>query len=387
MRFELTLARRYLRSPGRGLAKTTARLAVAGIAFGVAAMIFALALSRGFREEVQENLVANMAHISIGGLDDKGIENIDEIKKDLSDIDGIKSVAAASNEGALLVTAQANTYAVLRAREEIPREHKQGCIAASFGSELADRMVLSPGASVEVIFGVPPRDPGEDGSAKKVCLFVKDTFTTGLYEYDSTQIKLSLADLMHETELPPKTIEVSVNDIYSSKKIAEKIREKLGTFYVVLDWQEANKPLFAAMSFERQIVVTIISLVVLLSALNITFTLAIGVTQRRRDIGILRAAGAKGPNIVLMFMLEGFCLGGAGILAGVVLGLAACFLANYFNLISLPPDVYVLNKISLRVDPLDIVFVVLFAVLLTVAAVIYPAFSAARVKPWETLRQ
>ncbi len=231
-----------------------------------------------------------------------------------------------------------------------------------------------------MIFGI-----NGEGAPKKVCLFLKDTFVTGLYDYDLTQIQISLEDLARAAQVQPPSLEIGVNDIYRSRSIAENIKNKLGADHKVLDWQEANKPFFAAMSFERQVVLTIISLVILLSALNITFTLALGVTQRRQDIAVLRTAGAKTSKIVLVFLLEGFLLGAAGIFCGIVLGLLACFLANYFGLISLPAEVYVISKISLRPDPAEILLIILFAFLLTLAATVYPAFSAARVKPWENL--
>ncbi len=385
MRFELSLARRYLRSPGRGpikLAKITGRLAVAGIAFGVAAMIFALALSRGFREEVQEKLLANTAHISISRVDGGDIENTGEIKAELSNINGVRNIAAARYESALLITANVNTYTVLRAREEIQPEQRDGCIAASFGTELAQKAGLKTGDPADAIFGVD-----DAGVPRKICLFVKDTFSTGIYDYDSTQIRLSLTRLLQKTGTPPSTLEISVDDIYGSKNIAETIGRKLGGEYKVLDWQEANKPFFAAMSFERKVVLIIISLVILLSALNITFTLALGVTQRRQDIAIMKTAGAKTPNIIQIFLFEGLCLGIIGTVFGTVLGLSACFLANHFGLLTLPPEVYAVNKITLRPDAIEILFVILVTLLLTLASTLYPAFLAARVKPWENLRQ
>jgi lipoprotein-releasing system permease protein len=384
MWFELALARRYLRSPGRGLAKITSRLAVIGIAFGVAAMIFALALSRGFREEVQEKLLANTPHILINKADGSGIENLELIKNELSKIDGIRNLTAATYENGLLITAQSNTYTVLRAREEIQPERNGKCIAASFGAELANKTGLKAGDMPDAVFGVD-KERDEEGNAKRICLIVRDTFSTGLYEYDSTRINLSLDDLLRVTKDRPATLEVSVNDIYASKIIAGKIKEKLGPDFKVLDWQEANKPFFAAMSFERRIVLIIISLIILLSILNITFTLALGVTQRRQDIAIMRTAGAKTSKIIKIFLFEGMLLGMAGIFCGAILGVTACLTANYFDLISLPAEVYVIGKIVLRPDPAEILLIVLFTFLFILAAAIYPAYSAAKVKPWENL--
>ncbi len=383
MRFEFALARRYLRSPGQSMAKITSRLAMVGITFGVAAMIFSQSLARGFHEEVQEKLLGNTAHITVSRTDGGGIENWRELKDELKDelkIGGIARTAAAAYQSSLLVTREANVYAMLRGREEIPPEGKDGCVAVSVGGELAAKAGLKSGDTANVIFGLNDSEP-----PKKKCVSVKNTFSTGLYEYDSTLIDLSLDDLVRMSGVPPTSLEIKVTDIYRSKLIAEKIKEKLGTDYKTLDWQEANKPFFAAMSFERQIVLIIISLVILLSALNITFTLALGVTQRRQDIAVLRIAGAKTRKIVLTFLLEGLLLGAAGIFCGVVLGLSACFLANYFNLISLPPEVYVLSRVTLRPDPVEILIIVLAGFALTLLATAYPAFSAAKLKPWENL--
>jgi lipoprotein-releasing system permease protein len=382
MRFELLLARRYLRSPGKGLAKITSRLAVVGIALGVGALIFALALSRGFREEVQEKLLANTAHINVSRADGDGIANWREIKTDISKIDGVKNVAAAAYESSLLISTQGSFYTVLRGREEIQPVNKGDCIAATLGSELMSKAGLSLGETVDVVFGI-----NNESKPNKVCLAIAGPFTTGLYEYDSTWVNVSLEDLDRITGSGPSAIEVMVNNIYSSKTVAESIKEKLGGEFKVIDWQEANRPFFAAMNFERRIVLIIISLVILLSALNITFTLALGVTQRRQDIAVLRTAGAKASKIVNVFLLEGLLLGAIGIFSGVILGLAACFLSNHFNLISLPPEVYSLNKITLLPDVTEILTVIFAAFLLCLLATAYPAVSASRVKPWENLRQ
>lgn len=380
MKFEFSLARRYLRSPASGLPKFTARLAVIGIALGTAAMIFALALGRGFREEVQEKLLSNTPHINVQ-LNVQHSGNIDAVKSELSKINGVANVVAAENKSALLITATANSYTVLRAKEEMRPERINGCVAASFGAELAKKAGLKPGDMADVVFGT-----GDEGETKKFCVTVKDTFATGIYEYDLTEIRLSLADMQRETGEPASSLEISVSDIYSSKKIAETIREKLGPESEVIDWQQANQPLFAAMNFERRIIMIIISLVILLSALNITFTLTIGVAQRIQDIAILRTAGAKTPAILTIFLLEGLLLGAIGIVSGTVLGLAACWMANYFEWIKLPGEVYVLNSITLRPDLFETALIVLFGMLITVLATVYPAFSASRVKPWDNLR-
>ena len=382
MRFEFALAMRHLRSPRRGLGRITAYLAVLGIAFGVAALIFALALSRGFREEVQEKLLANTPHISISKADGGDLENVAQIKNELSSIAGVKSMTAVTYQNGLLAAEGITTYSVLRAKDDIQPEYIDECLAASVGSELASKTGLKIGDKATAIVDVDPK-----AEPKKVCLFVKDIFNTGLLEYDATRIDISLEALARAADVQPAALEISVSNVYGSRQISEAIQQKLGAPYKVLDWQEANKPFFAAMNFERRIVLLIISLVILLSALNITFTLALGVIQRRQDIAVMRAAGAKTRKIILTFLLEGLLLGTAGMLIGTILGLLACFLSNRFGFLTLPADVYALNKITLRPDMTEILLVAIATLLLALAASFYPALLASREKPWENLRQ
>jgi lipoprotein-releasing system permease protein len=378
MRFELTLARRYLKAPSSGSAKITAYLAVAGIAVGVAAMIFALALSRGFREEVQDKLLANTPQVSISKTDGGDIEDSARIKNELSNIAGIKNIHAVAYRNALLGANGASTYTVLRASEEIQPESKDGCAAVAIGSRLAEKAGLKSGDTARIVLSA------ETDAPQGLCVFVRDVFTTGLFEYDSTRIDVALRDL---ADVSPSALEVSVSNIYDSKQIADAIEQKLGASYSAIDWQEANKPFFAAMNFERRVVLIIISLVVLLSALNITFTLALGVTSRRQDIAILRTSGAKTRSIVVAFVLEGAWMGIAGTVLGLVVGLAACFVLNRMGVLSLPADIYAIDHLTLRPSFVEAAAVIAGALVISILSALYPAYLAARVKPWENLRR
>jgi lipoprotein-releasing system permease protein len=378
MRFELTLARRYLKAPSSGSAKITAYLAVAGIAIGVAAMIFALALGRGFREEVQDKLLANTPHINISRTDGGDVEDAARIKNELSNIAGIKSIHAVAYRSALLSANGASTYTVLRASEEIQAESKDGCAAVAIGSRLAEKAGLKSGDTARIILSA------ETDAPQSLCIFVRDIFTTGLFEYDSTRIDIALEDLK---KVSPGALEVSVSNIYGSRQIADAIEQRLGAEYSAVNWQETNKPFFAAMDFERRVVLIIISLVILLAALNITFTLTLGVTNRRQDIAILRTSGAKARSIVLAFVLEGAWLGIAGTVLGVMLGLLACFILNRSNVLSLPPDVYAIDHITLRPSLVEAAAVIAGALGISIISALYPAYLAARVKPWENLRR
>jgi lipoprotein-releasing system permease protein len=179
----------------------------------------------------------------------------------------------------------------------------------------------------------------------------------------------------------------TVVDIYKADETANEIRQKLGGNFKVIDWQEANQPLFAALSLEKRVALAIISLIIFIAALNITTTLALLVNERRLDIAVLRTCGAKAKSLILIFLLEGLTLGFVGIFCGLCLGLLGCFLGNYFKIVSISKEVYSLSYIPFRPDLETILLIISVAFLLCLAATVYPAFKASRIKPLENLRQ
>jgi lipoprotein-releasing system permease protein len=253
------------------------------------------------------------------------------------------------------------------------------------GSELATRTGLAVGDVAEII-SANVRSP----SAEPVRRFARvgGVFRSGLFEYDSTWIYLSLdlATMLTGQFGQPSVISVQVSDIFGAGQISQQIRNQLGQDYTTIDWQEANQPLFTALTLERRMGVLIIALIIFIAALNITTTLILVVVERRRDIAILNALGATGRSITMIFMIEGALVGGIGALLGVLLGVLSCAFANYFKLISLPADVYSISFVPLNIQLLDILWAASLALVLSLLATIYPARAAAQVKPAAMLR-
>jgi lipoprotein-releasing system permease protein len=176
---------------------------------------------------------------------------------------------------------------------------------------------------------------------------------------------------------------VQIQDIYDVKQVASRIQQTLGGSYTTVDWQEANRPLFTALALERRIGIIIIALIILVAALNITTSLILVVVERRRDIAILNAMGATQTSIMSIFVIEGAIVGALGALLGVLLGLGATLVANRYELISLPADVYSISNVPLHTSLNDMVIAALVALTLSTLATIYPARAAARIRPAE----
>ena len=376
MSFELRLAYKYFRARRKSLARFTSVVAIVGIAAGVASLIIAQSLARGFSDEMRDKILANTAHVSVLMSDGTEIINFREIAENLKTIENVSAVSPTAYENALLIGANETSYAILKVRNQTNLKGSQIAV----GARLAEKLNLKPGDEAEIA-------TLENQTPSRVR--VAETFETGLHDYDSTWIYVTpekFAQMHGRAEFAPSMLNVSVKNIYASDETARAIRALTGENFRVVDWQEANRPLFAALSLERKVALAVIGLIIFIAALNITTTLALLVNERRLDIAILRTCGARTRSLIVIFLLEGLFLGFVGICAGVLLGLAGCVVGNYFKLVSIPAEVYALSYIPLRPEISNILLIVLIAFVLCLAATVYPAFRASRIKPLENLR-
>lgn len=373
------LALRYFRARRRGLARFTALVAVTGVAAGVASLIFVQALAQGFADEMRDKILEHTAHLSVTRADGEPIPDWENATERVRGVKGVREVLPTSYANVLLIRDAESSSAMLRAVPS-PETNDHAANDAVIGVRLAEKLGLRVGDTAEILT-LEKREP--------VRIRVARTFETGIYEFDSARIDVSpalYAFAQGRDEFVPSTLQVKVVDIYEVAAESAAIRQLLGSEYTVIDWREANKPLFAALSLERKAALAIIAVIVLIAALNITTTLALNAAERRRDIAILKTCGATSGTIAAMFVTEGMILGLIGVALGVAIGLASCIAANQLRLISLPPDVYSISQITLRPGVEFAVIACLSALALCLAATLFPALRASRVKPADILR-
>jgi lipoprotein-releasing system permease protein len=444
MPYELFLALRYLRARRpRRLARVTALAAILGIAFGVASLTVALALSNGFRDEMRDKILRGTAHITLMRRDAVAMTDWRAILKRIRETEGVADATPTTYDGALLSSTNGSSYAVLRgldrdssrAVEEVRRTLVAGTIEpllnepspfepdngssqaqpedekragkddspitsfdkipseaampnALLGVELAARTNLHVGDTATIISGEATLTPlGLAPRYRRVR--VAGIFKSGLYEYDATWVYLSLdtaASIAGAPAPAASIISIEATDIYAVEKVAARLREQLGAAYTTVTWQEANRPLFAALALERRMGLFIIALIILIATLNITTTLILLVVERRSDIAILSAMGARPRSIMFVFIIEGALIGIIGASLGIVLGLAACFVGDRYRLVSLPADIYSIGNVPFHTRAFDVALAALVALALSLLATIYPARAAARLRPAEALR-
>ncbi|HVG35319.1 MAG TPA: ABC transporter permease [Pyrinomonadaceae bacterium] len=445
MPYEIFLALRYLYSRRRrALARVTALAAVAGVALGVAALIVALSLANGFRDEMRDKILRGTAHITLMRRDGQPLTDRRALVTRLRSVEGVLDATATTYDSALLSGANGSAYVVLRgvdfeserALAEVRRTliagtiepllrtapenqptptpspspstgqtdaNREGPAITSFdevpseaalpgviiGAELAARTGLGIGDVAQLVSGQATLTPlGLAPRYRRVR--IGGVFRSGLYEYDSTWIYLSLpvaADFSGQTEASASVISIEVADIYAVGQVAERVRASVGQEYTTLDWQEANRPLFAALALERRMGLAILALIIMMATLNITTMLVLVVVERRSDIAILSAMGARARSIMFIFMAEGAGVGLIGAASGVALGLLVCFVGDRYRLVSLPADVYSLSYVPFHTRTTDVALSATVAFILSLLATLYPARAASRVRPAEALRE
>jgi len=397
MPYEVFLAFRYLRSRHkRPLARVTSMAAIIGIGMGVAALIVAFALSNGFRDEMREKILQGTSHISLLRADGHPIDNYSELANRLRQVDGVVTASPTTYDAAIARGPKDSGYAVIRGIENDPGQSTQvrqwltdGSLGPLFetstepnaliGSELATRIGVSTGE----VFSLIPANGGETRRLRAAGIF-----RSGLFEYDSTWIYVAFdtATALAGNNHAASVMSIQVRDPDNVKQVVANVSTTLGNSYSMVDWQQANQPLFAALALERRMGLFIIGLIIAIAALNITTMLILVVVERRRDIAILNALGATRTGVMLLFVIEGAVVGAIGAIAGVVVGLVACFIGNYYKLVSLPADVYSISNVPLITRPIEMLLAALIAFALSVLATIYPARAASRLRPVEALR-
>jgi lipoprotein-releasing system permease protein len=304
--FQLKLLRRTLFARRRGLVRFTALVAVAGIAAGVASLIVAQAIGRGFQAELRDKILAASPHIYIFRKDKAEISDAPQTAEIVRSIEGVTEARPFASYSAVITGNTSSAYAVVHVEKS---KSSQAAGNAEIGVELAASTGLNVGdeAGLTII--------GASGEPLSRRVRISGLIRTGLFEQDSTRVEMASSPTGSPETLEsflPTAFDIRVNDIYRAPVIAEQVRTVLGPDFRVVDWQEANEPLFAALSLERRAALAVIFLIVFVAVLNITTTLSLLVAERRLDIAVLRTCGAKARTLVSMFIIEGCDLRACG---------------------------------------------------------------------------
>ena len=402
MKFELLVAIRYLKAKRKqAVISLITVISVIGVAAGVAALIIALAINAGFREDLQNKLLGAQAHLSLLSKGREGIANYVQVTREVEQVPGVLVAAPAVFQTVLISSGVQNQGVFIKGI--IPEMESrisalsdnlvEGSIqdfdddSIIIGKELANSLGTFKGDRVKVLSAETRLTP-LGGVPRSRTFEVKGLFSSGLYEYDKTWVYVSIGAAQRLLGLSDvaSVIEVNIEDIYQSRFIGQKIIERVGENIDFTDWMTMNQAIFQALRLERLVMFITIGLIVLVAALNIVATLIMMVLEKTRDIAVLMSMGATRESIRRIFVLQGVAIGIIGTIFGVAIGQAACYFADKYHLISLAPDVYTIAYVPFKAQPLDSAIVAVSAILISFLATLYPSAAASKLQPVEALR-
>ena len=407
------IARHYLRAGrGRGLLSLITWIALGGVTLGVVALITVISVMSGMQEELRSKILESTPHLYVLEYNTSlQVKDYEIVVDTILSMDGVEGAApfAMSNvtlvlEGgeysqpAYLFGVDIDTLAVPATEMERQiveggldlRLPESGLPPLLMGSVLADRMGIYPGDTMVVMSMENLKQDVFGGFQPTLRQFqVTGTFTTGMYEYDLANIYTTLPDaqeLLGLAESDASGIGVRLTDETKATELGAQLGQRLGYPYSVQSWIERNRALFSALQLEKIALGVIVFLIVLVAAFNIVSTLVMVVSDRTREIGILRTMGMTEKGIMRVFMIQGVWIGVIGTAAGTTMGVAISWALERFELIKIPGDVYFVDHLPATMDPVTIALIVVASVLVSFGATVYPARQASRLQPVDAIR-
>ena len=400
MKFEFLVATRYLKAKRKqAVISLITIISIVGVGAGVAALVVALAINAGFREDLQNKLLGAQAHVTL--LKQGGIGDYLDLVRRIEELDGVIAAAPAIHETVLITSPVSRKGVFLKGI--IPEKESEISSLADnivkgslsnftgdstiIGQELANQLGTFVGDRLQVISAETTLSPLGPVTRPKT-LEVVGIFLSGLYDYDGSwvYVPLEVTQRLGRTGDVVSAIEVKVQDIYQAPALGQRIVETIDPTLQATDWVETNQAIFTALRLERLVMFITIGLIVMVAALNIVATLIMMVLEKTRDIAILVSMGATRTNIRRIFIAQGVIIGVIGTAGGLILGHLISYFADKYHLISLAPDVYTIAYVPFKANPSDSVIIAAAAILISFLATLYPSAAAARLEPVETLR-
>jgi lipoprotein-releasing system permease protein len=403
--YHLFIALRYLKSKKRHKGISfNALISTGGVALGVMALLVVLSVMSGFQEDLQKKILGVNAHVIV--LDYRGtIGEYNDVIKKLEDEKEISSFAPFVL-GQVMVSSGKKAHGVFLKgiksemeskttdvfkyiKEGNPEDlsPKNGTPGIIIGKELSKSLGVFTGDTINIVS--PFGEIGPLGVLPKVKPFrVAAIFEVGMFEYDSNLVFTDIkpAQEFFGIDKGITGIELRVKDIYKASTIRERLQEKLKFPYYAKDWMQMNRNLFSALKLEKFAMFIILVLIILVASFNIVSTLIMNVIEKSREIAILKAMGATNKGIMTIFMLQGLLIGIVGTIIGVSCGYLLNYVLDTYQIIKLPPDVYYLSHLPVKMKLFDFLVVSLSAIIISFLATIYPARQAAKLNPVEPLR-
>jgi lipoprotein-releasing system permease protein len=410
MKLEWYIARRYLSSRrGARFLSLITLIAIGGVFVGVMALIVVTSVMTGLQRDLREKILGTNPHIwltTYGGA--LRMDDWPPVLERVRQQPGVTAAAPFVHTEVGLRSPVHAEFAILRGIDplaegepitDVVREIRAGTLQLGpsesghppllVGRGLADRFGLYPGDEVDVLSLQGAQVSPVGGVIPRFRKFeVSGIFRTGMYEYDNKFMYTTLPTAQELTDLGSAVtgLEIRVPDAMQAYAIGQELQRTLGFPYRAEDWQTMNSSLFSALQLEKLAMEIILLLIVVVAAFNIISTLVMVVTDKTREIGILKSMGLTSRQVLRIFILQGVVIGTVGATLGLAGGLFLVWLLDRYQFITIPGDVYFIDRLPVALDLGDIGLILLASVLIAFLATIYPARQAARLLPVEAIR-
>jgi lipoprotein-releasing system permease protein len=404
MIFELFLGLRYMKAKRKqAFISVITIISVLGVMVGVMSLVVVLSVMNGFSADLMSKILGVNSHILVLSYGGPFGNYVAQTRK----VDEVKVAATPFIYAQVMVKRGGNVSgAILRGLDPdsagavigINHMIKMGSLSSLKGSqdgppsiivgrELSKQLGVYPGDLLTVVSPEGKLTPM--GRVPNTLDYrVSAIFESGMYEYDASMVYVSLAEAQDLLGMGDQVtgLEVRVSDPYHSEQTGKMIQEHLGYPFWTKDWKMMNRSLFSALKLEKITMFIILTMIVLVGALNIISTLVMVVMEKTREVAILRAMGGSAKSVMSVFMIQGILVGVIGTLSGLASGLGICYLLAKYRFIKLPADVYYISTLPVKVELGDVFFVGAAAILISFVATLYPSWYASRLNPVEALR-
>ena len=415
--FERFVAQRYLfgaegRTEGRAFLRFIIYVAVGGVAVGVAALLLALSIVRGFSNEIEAKIVGFGAHVQVESYRDQPLGDADVRAEMLAALPDVRHVAPVVTEFALLRHRQNEIDGIALWGTDRPPPFLEdrltegafsfapdsaGRPGAVIGEQLAQQLAVAVGDRVTVFSMREPGDDGDDEASLTSALArprVKQFRVTGIYEtslanFDELYVFTAIDDARELLEYEPNEVtrfDLTLDDPDRAEEVALAAEDALGFPILARSIRDVFRNLFAWVNLQESIIPLVIGVIVLVGAFNIISALLMMILEKSREIGVMGSMGASAKALRRLFLWLGLLIGLLGTGIGEGLALALALVQQRYGIIPLPEEAYYMKTAPIDLDPLDFLLVAAITLALCALSAYLPAKVAARIEPARVIR-